>query len=173
MSLTDLATIASLVSSAAVLVSLVYLSLQLRQTERNQRSLIIQGSINRASEGIQFATQPFVNDLNARVSSGETNFTAAELNQLRLILRRNLIGLQDTVLQHQSSLIDSSTLENTLGLVRSVLAQPVYRAVWWSSSHTYSAEFAAYVDRLVADVPIAEPRDVVAQFQANLAKALT
>lgn len=172
MSLSDLSSIGSLISSAAVLVSLVYLSRQMRQTERNQRSLIIQGTINRASEGVQFATQPFINELTARVGAGDTNFSAPELNQLRLILRRNLIGLQDTVLQHSSGLIDATTLENTLKLIKSMLSQPVYRAVWLASRETYASAFATDIDRLIAEMPPAEPRDAVAHFRANLAKVI-
>jgi hypothetical protein len=40
MSLTDLASIGSLVSGVAVLVSLIYLSLQVKQAERNQQASI-------------------------------------------------------------------------------------------------------------------------------------
>ena len=47
MTLSDLAAIGSLVSGLAVLVSLVYVSIQIRQTERNQRALINQGAMAR------------------------------------------------------------------------------------------------------------------------------
>ena len=47
MKLSDLASIGSLISSAAVLISLVYLALQIRQAERNQRALIHQGRASR------------------------------------------------------------------------------------------------------------------------------
>lgn len=43
MSLADLALIASLLSSVAVLVSLLFLGVQIRQSNRNQRSLMQQG----------------------------------------------------------------------------------------------------------------------------------
>jgi hypothetical protein len=43
MILTDLTSLASLVSSVAVLVSLLFIGLQLRQSNRNQRSLMQQG----------------------------------------------------------------------------------------------------------------------------------
>ena len=46
MNLSDVASIGSFVSGVAVLVSLVYLSLQVRQTERNQRALMNQGIIS-------------------------------------------------------------------------------------------------------------------------------
>ena len=50
MTLSDLASIGSLVSGLAVLGSLFYLSLQNRQLDRNQRALMNQGVINRGVE---------------------------------------------------------------------------------------------------------------------------
>ena len=46
MSLTDLASIGSLISSVAVLISLIYLALQVRQAEKNQQASIRQGRAN-------------------------------------------------------------------------------------------------------------------------------
>ena len=43
MSLSDLASLGSFVSGVAVLISLIYLALQVRQTEKNQQSLMQQG----------------------------------------------------------------------------------------------------------------------------------
>jgi len=47
MSLSDLASLGSFVSGVAVLISLIYLALQVRQAEKNQRSLMQQGQANR------------------------------------------------------------------------------------------------------------------------------
>ena len=60
MTLSDLASIGSLISGTAVLVSLVYLSLQVRQTERNQQASIRQGRINRAVELMTARMEPTV-----------------------------------------------------------------------------------------------------------------
>ncbi|HEX3432128.1 MAG TPA: hypothetical protein VHT03_14710 [Rhizomicrobium sp.] len=43
MSLSDLASLGSFVSAFAVLASLVYLALQVRQAEKNQRAILNQG----------------------------------------------------------------------------------------------------------------------------------
>src|SRR6185369_7999739 len=50
MTLSDLASIGSLVSGVAVLVSLVYLSLQIRQNARHSKALIQQGRAARIAD---------------------------------------------------------------------------------------------------------------------------
>ncbi len=172
MSLSDLSSIGSLVSGLAVLVSLVYLSLQVRQTERNQRALMNQGVANRISENIRWLTEPHINDLVVRVFAGDTQFTAQELNVLRLRLRSQLISTQDTYLQHKAGLADPMTFDNTLGVTTSHLAQPVFRAIWRSTRTTYAPEWMAYVDKLIDATPLATPLDDVARYKADLADVL-
>ena len=50
MTLSDLASIGSLVSAAAVLVSLIYLGLQVNQAARNQRAAMVNGISARTSD---------------------------------------------------------------------------------------------------------------------------
>ena len=60
MSLSDLASVGSFVSGIAVLVSLIYLALQVRQAEKNQRALIHQGRVAQSTERfLRFADPGF------------------------------------------------------------------------------------------------------------------
>ena len=63
MSLSDLAALGGFLSSLAVCGSLVYLALQVRQSDRNQRSLMIQGIATRGSGIIMFMAQPHISPL--------------------------------------------------------------------------------------------------------------
>src|SRR5689334_6518225 len=67
MTLSDLAAVGSLVSGVAVLVSLVYLALQVRQSERNQRAVLNQGYITRVTEYLRWYAESPLNELRARV----------------------------------------------------------------------------------------------------------
>jgi hypothetical protein len=80
-----------------------------------------------------------------------------------------LTAIQDTYVQLRSGLIDQLTFDNVLEGARRLLSQRVYRAVWLNYRLSYSAEWRAYVDRLIAELPLAEPIDAVAQFEARLA----
>ncbi len=58
MTLSDIASIGSLISGVAVLVSLAYLALQVRQTERNQRASIHQGASERSANLVLALSSP-------------------------------------------------------------------------------------------------------------------
>jgi hypothetical protein len=169
MSLSDLASIGSFVSGVAVLISLIYLALQVRQAEKNQRALMNQGTAARVSEAILALAQPPLAGLSARALSGELDFSAQEINQLRMILRVALLSLQDAMVQHRAGLVDHITFQNSTGAVRSILALPAYRAIWLRNRESYAAELAAFVDDLIAKTPQAAPVDLVAQFRADVA----
>jgi hypothetical protein len=105
--------IGQMLGSVAVLVTLGYLAMQLRQADRNQRALMNQGVINRGSEeDIAFLAQPHVIEVTSRVLAGETEFTAIEVNQLRLVMRKIILGAQDPYVQHTAALADQVTFDN-------------------------------------------------------------
>ena len=58
MTLSDLASIGSLVSGAAVLGSLIYLALQVRQTDRNQMAAIRHSRVTRAVDVLMAHADP-------------------------------------------------------------------------------------------------------------------
>ena len=179
MNLSDLAALGSFVSGLAVLVSLVFLYFQLRQlnaqvqqSETNQRALLNQGVATRVTEGLRWSAEPHFSDLISRIYAGDTKFSASEIQQIRSLLRYRLISIQDNYVQLRSGLIDRLIFDNVLEGTRPWLAQPVFRAVWLNSRLTYPPEWRAYVDGLIADLPLAEPIDAIAQFEARLADVM-
>jgi hypothetical protein len=172
MTLSDLASIGSLVSGMAVLVSLVYLSLQNRQLVKNQRALMNQGVVNRSSDTFKWLAEPHMSDLITRMIDGETGFTGRELTQIRMRLRNTMVSVRDTYVQHKSGLVDEITFESALGSLRSLLAQPVIRALWNMDRATYAPEWITFVDGLINETPLARPADFVAQFEARLAEVM-
>jgi hypothetical protein len=172
MSLTDLASIGTLVSGLAVLASLVYLSLQIRQSDKNQRALMDQGTVGRNIDILMFLSQPHIHALTTRVASGDVEFTAEELDYLQLRLRATLLANQDTYIQHQAGLVDKITFDNSLSVLRFVLSSPVYRAIWSISRNGYARDYATWVEQQLATIPLIKPGDQVAHFRKALA-ALT
>jgi hypothetical protein len=79
MSLSDLASLGSFVSGFAVLVTLVLLLLQMRQSNQNQRALMSQGNIDRIGNILRWLAEPHIADLDFRAREGETKFTNHEL----------------------------------------------------------------------------------------------
>src|SRR5215469_14534496 len=116
MSLSDLASLGSFVSGAAVLISLIYVGYQIRQASKHQRALMNQGYFARVQENLHWLAAPVNNQLRARINAGETTFTEEELYLLNVVLRTTLLNVQDVYQQHQSGLLDTEVFESsTLG----------------------------------------------------------
>jgi hypothetical protein len=167
--LSDLASIGTLISSFAVLISLIYLALQVKVTEKNQRALINQGVLTRTVEMVKWNAEPHISELVTRVFSGDTNFTAEEINRLRLIMRVRLSNFQDAYLQRHLRLSDEITYENAFIGIKLLMAQPVFRGMWKRHRDTYASELIQIVDEMIKDTRLTDPADSVAQFQRDLA----
>jgi hypothetical protein len=169
MSLSDVASVGSLVSGLAVLASLVYLSRQIRQSDKHQRALVNQGTVTRNIDILMFLSQPHIVKLTTRVASGDIDFTAEELDYLHLRLRTTLLTAQDTHIQHEAGLVDKITFENSIAVLRGVLSQPVYRALWATSRNGYARDWANLIEKEFETIPLMKPGDRVAQFKKALA----
>jgi hypothetical protein len=169
MTLSDIANIGDFLSAIAVMISLIYLALQVRQAEKSQRSIANQGVATRSTEIVRWSAEPHISALRTRVIAGETNFTAQEIMQLSFILRVSLLAVQDSYLQHSTGLTDDITFNSAVGGVRPMLALPVYRALWLRTRSYYSAETQTYIDELIAETPLVEPVDIVSRFKSDLA----
>jgi hypothetical protein len=171
MPLADIASIGSLVSGVAILVSLVYLAIQVRQAEKNQRAVLNQGYITRVADYLRWYAESPMNELRTRVIAGDTSFTAEELLRLQLAFRVTLLSAQDAYLQHKAGLVDEMTLDNSMRSVRySWLNQPVYRALWLQQAPTIAPEFAAVIETMLRETLVTKPGDIVSLFHADLAK---
>ncbi|HUO89200.1 MAG TPA: hypothetical protein VMU08_08495 [Rhizomicrobium sp.] len=173
MMLSDLASIGSFVSGVAVLISLIYLALQVRQAERNQRAALTQGYVNRAVDATCWFVENGIVDAMGRVMSGETEFTHDELNRLTAALRVIVLNAQDTYLAHAAGLVDQSIFDTAMIQLRSYLAQPVMRALWVISARAFAPAFREEIEHMLPEIPLAAPlSDRKGRFQATLASVM-
>jgi hypothetical protein len=170
MSLSDLASLGSFVSGVAVLVSLIYVAIQIRQTERNQRTLLQQGTSTRTVELVRHWSDPHIAEVYVKVLNGNENLTAVEAVQLSVQFRTSLLSWQDTFLLQRVSLIDAVQLDSTLRTFQVMLSVPVFRAMWMMTRVTFAPEFVAYVEAHTLNVPLAPPRDFAEQLKTAVAQ---
>jgi len=148
----------------AVLVSLVYVSIQIRQTERNQRALINQGAM------VAMLPQPEFAAAWVKVVAGEKDYTALEYWHLAVVLRGLLGSLQESLLQKKAGLIGQVTTDYIELGVHFFLSQPVIRAIWSNSRASFPAETVVLVDGLIARLPLATPVDLGQLLKAQLSQ---
>jgi hypothetical protein len=154
LTLSDVATLASIVSSAAVALSLVYVALQVRQAEKNQRALMQQGRADRAWEGAFRVADPALSKLFYRGLRTPHDLSADELDQFVSICRAAFLSAEDSFLQHKSGLLDRTAYVSFVaGLKGYVAAAPGLRAAWRLTSTQFGAEYAAFMDAILSSTP--------------------
>ena len=164
MNLSEGAALASIVSSAAVAASLVYVALQVRQAEKNQRALMQQGRAGRAWEGAFRVADPTLSSLFYKGMRRPQDLSSGELDQFLSICRAAFLSGEDSFLQHKSGLLDRTAYASFLTGLRGYAAAPGLRAAWRLTSSQYGAEYAAFMDAIMKSTPRAAAGDPLAQW---------
>ena len=170
MSLSDLASIGSLASSLAVLISLVYVAIQIRQTERNQRTQMQQATSSRNLEAVKHWGEPAVASALLKARRGDADLTEMDLFQLTNQLRISLTSFQDAFILLNQSLIDDVQLDAMLRGIRQLLGLPVLRALWNMQLQAYSPAFVAWINAQIKDLPLREHTDFREMLKVALAE---
>jgi hypothetical protein len=176
MSLSDLASLGSFVSGAAVLASLVFLYFQIRQvnaqvlqTERNQRALLQQGRAARAAGTLlQAAASPSLANAIQRVLSGDRDLPRTEFFQFWHWASATITGVEDTYFQYRHGMHEDEVFELTVGQMRRILSPEAFQAAWRVMRGSRTAEFRDFVDRLAEDAAAAPYGDVYELWKAEM-----
>ena len=150
MSLSDLASIGSLVSGAAVLVSLIYLALQVRQTDRNQQASIRQGRTTRAIDLLLAQLEPGVANAWARGLEAPGEITQTELRQFLSMCRAQFHHVEDAFYQHEEGLLSDAAFATVLEGMRGLARFPGTRAAWKRIRRTHTGRFADFMADILA-----------------------
>jgi hypothetical protein len=149
MTLSDLASIGSLVSGVAVLISLIYLSVQVRQAERNQRALMQQGRAARVCDSTLRVADPGMSEIFRRGNAGDENLKVDQLRQFTLMCRAGFVSGEDSFLQYLSGQLDEAAYRSYVAGVRSIFSAPGMRAMWRMSSQQYGKEYRKFMDSIL------------------------
>jgi len=154
LTLSDVATLASVVSSAAVALSLFYVALQVRQAEKNQRALMQQGRADRAWEGAFRVADPALSAVFYKGLRSPDDLSADELDQFLSICRAAFLSGEDSFLQHKSGLLDRTAYASFVaGLKGYVSGAPGLRAAWRLTSDQFGTEYVAFMDAILSSTP--------------------
>ena len=160
MTLSDIAVIGNIVSDIAVVASLIYLSLQVRQAEKNQRAIVHQTRVDRTTNASLAFSQPEMAQLIAKVAAPAPDFSADEVVRLYYYLRVQLVAFDDTLRQHDAGFLDETYFETTRLNTARMLANPVLRATWVLLRPQLAPRLADRIEQLVIrGTPLAQPPD--------------
>ena len=148
MTLGDFANVANLVSSAAVLVSVVYLALQIRQSARNQRSLMDRGRSEQVSGWLQFIASPEIAPLVLRGHACDPSLTADEHQRYLWCLYPLLLHYEDSFYQHQERMLGRSQYASICSQMKDSARQPGFRAAWAELRDRFPDDFRSFGDTM-------------------------
>ena len=151
MTLSDLASVGSLISSVAVLISLVYLGLQMRQSSRHSQALIQQGRASRTVEILTRWAEFDWSDGMEACLNGSPDVTARDLRRFIGLMRAYFVNYEDSFLQHRQGLLENAAFANVEAALRATMAGPGHRAAWKVVRPAFDHAFQGYMDRVVAE----------------------
>jgi hypothetical protein len=146
MTLPDIATVASIVSSVALTISLVYVALQVRQAEQNQRGLMQQGRANRLTTDLMQLAEPQLASIWIKGLHAPETLEGEELERYLLLCRAAFISGEDSFLQHRAGLLDERAFRSyTAGTRGQLSGSSGLRAAWALLSAQFGPEYVAYI----------------------------
>lgn len=157
MSLSDLASLGSFVSGFAVLTSLVYLALQVRQTERNQQISIRHSRVSRTVELHVALADPAIAAAWLHGTASPQEITQTELSQFINICRALFFHFEDSFYQREAGLLNDEAFETVVAGARLISRSPGVRAAWKVARPNFGGRFLDFMDRVVAASAL-EPR---------------
>jgi hypothetical protein len=153
MSLSDLASLGSFVSGVAVLISLVYLALQVRQAEKNQRAMIQQGRADRDADQALRLAEPALGTIWAKGVVAPENLSSVEIDLFMQACIASFLSAEDSFLQHRAGLLDQSAYGAFVTGWEFKARLPGIRVAWQGAKHLYGAQFVTFMDELTRRAP--------------------
>ena len=153
MSLSDIASLSSAVSSAAVTLSLIYLALQVHQNSKHTRALIHQGRVARIGELAMTSADPGIASAIIAATGGNPTPEEVKRWQFAAYCAASFYGWQDSFAQHRKGLLDEDIFIQMRAAVARALSMPAVRAEWETKIKVPGTAFAAFVDEIAATLP--------------------
>ena len=169
MSLSDLASIGSVVSGLAVLISLIYLSLQIRQNTHAHRATAHQDRLNSVKAFLGKLTDASIASVFLRASAGDVELTEVEFTQYRGLMHSWFLGMAEIVWLYERGVLDSDRFAGSLEALRLILRSPGCRAVWQVIKPVMPAPFRAVVEKIIAETPVGEATSAFDDWRLALA----
>ena len=108
MTLSELGSLGEFVSSIAVVVSLIYVAIQIRQNSRETRLVSQQRALEASRDMIARMATTEATELFAKGATEPESLTNAEVLQLRLLRTAQLRNIENAYLMHLEGVIDAN-----------------------------------------------------------------
>jgi hypothetical protein len=152
--LSDIASIGTLISGAAVTTSLIYVAIQTRQNVRHTRALIHQGTAARTTSALLAFMDE---DKTAAWLEGNRVTPTPELIRKRQFFYHCatvMVSMEDHFSQHEGGLLSDEQFLRACEAFRNLMKEPGLKAYWKSrrdGQQKVAPRYCAFIDRLCED----------------------
>jgi len=160
MSLSDFASVGSFLSGFGVLISLIYLALQVRQTKRNQQISIRHSRASRIVELELALADPAVADAWLHGLGDPQAISETELSQFTHLCRALFFHFEDSFYQREEGLLNDAAFETVVAGTQLLARSPGWRAAWRIARLNFDGRFLDFMDRMVAASAVEPPVDL-------------
>lgn len=172
MSLSDLAAIGSFVSGIAVFFSFFFLAVQLRQANRNQKSLMQQARTGRNVEILLKMADPGISETIAEADADCTTLTATRIWSFYGLAAAVFWSYEDCFMQFQAGTLDASSWKSDVATLKRLVGFPPYRVVWKMASGGMTGDYRDYIDSLMIEVPSDPSRSLTDLFKTYITEEM-
>ena len=172
MSLDQWVAVGTLAGNFALVVTLIFVGLQVRQAERNQRAIMQQGRADRISaQTFEVAAHPELARIFNKGMFEPQKLTCEEFDVFLLIGRGLFVSAEDSFLQHKAGMLNKAAHNTQIAGMRRMMAMwPGGRALWPVMSAQYGDDFCKHMDEMVKEAEHKPAPDLFAEWQ-KLVKA--
>ena len=160
MSLSDLASIGSFASGIAVVFSFIFLALQMRQSNQNQRSLMQQGRSARTVDILMKMTEPVLSETIMNAIQLDASKDPAKIFAFYAFACACFWNYEDSFLQFQTKTLDARSWATDDLTLTGLLTNPAYRAAWKMARNGMSDDYRNYIDAKLKSAGASQSRNI-------------
>jgi hypothetical protein len=151
MSLAEWASIASVVSAVALVVSVIYVSIQIRHNTRAVRASAFQQVVDSfAGISLDIAKDKNLVDLYLRASQEFASLSDLERAQYSLMLLSFLRRAENVHFQSASQLLQTEHWSGIRDSIKAIVSPPGARDCWKTIKSRLNPKFRAFIDTLIS-----------------------
>jgi hypothetical protein len=166
-SLSDWANIAEVAGAIAVVVSLVYLAVQVRQNTVTIRNSTLHSNTALWSALLAKVAEPGMVEAYSVGATAKRDIDPLLYTQFFLLCRSLFVAFENQYFQYRQGALDKDAYQGyERSISQQLLAFPGFRLWWQQSKDVFSPTFVAHVDDMIARVPQVAPDTYIREWQS-------
>jgi hypothetical protein len=154
MTLANLANIGEFIGGIAVVVSLIYVALQIRQNTKTIRGSTLQQNTDFWGDMFLQLAHPELAKVFAIGMQGRADIAPIIFTQFSFIARSMFLGLENQYFQYRNGILDPDSYLGYEKIIQTqILAYRGFRIYWEQYHFFYSPAFISHIDALIERTP--------------------